>query len=220
MRILLVEDDGMIGESLTRALRTEGFAVDWTQDGAAAELALLNGDYSLALLDLGLPKRSGLEILRWMRARGDATPVLILTARDGVDDRVAGLDAGADDYLVKPFALAELEARMRALLRRQAGRAEPVMRAGGATLDPASRTLVYRDHTSVLSAREYALMHALMERAGAVLSNAQLEERIYGWNEEISSNAVETHIYHLRKKFGSDLIRNLRGVGYLVAPDA
>jgi two-component system response regulator QseB len=218
MRLLLVEDDAMIGESLCHALRADGLAVDWVQDGISAELALRNQEHHLLLLDLGLPGKTGLELLQWLRSQKNSLPVLILTARDGIEDRVTGLDAGADDYLVKPFALVELKARIRALLRRHEGRAEPLLAAADTTLDPATRTLTHQGKHAVLSAREYALMHALMERPGAVLSNAQLEERIYGWNEEITSNAIETNIYQLRKKFGSSVIRNLRGVGYMVGP--
>lgn len=217
MRLLLVEDDPMIGESLRHALKGDGYAVDWVTDGETAAESLEIEQYDLVLLDLGLPKQSGIEVLQGVRKRKDAIPVLILTARDAVSDRVIGLDAGADDYLVKPFALAEVEARIRALLRRKHGQAEPVMRCGDAVLNPATKELSYGGKAELLSAREYALMHCLMEKPGAVLSRPQLEEKIYGWNEEVASNAVEVLIHQLRKKYGTDIIRNIRGLGYMVA---
>lgn len=216
MRLLLVEDDVMIGESLRHALKGDGYAVDWAQDGETAAESLEVENYDLVLLDLGLPKQSGIEVLQSLRKRKDAVPVLILTARDAVSDRVIGLDAGADDYLVKPFALAEVEARIRALLRRKDGQAETVMRCGDATLNPATKELSYKGKAEVLSAREYALIHCLMEKPGAVLSRAQMEEKIYGWNEEVASNAAEVLIHGLRKKFGADLNRNIRGLGYMM----
>jgi len=216
MRLLLVEDDRMIGEGVRKGLRQDGFAVDWVQDGRAAEHALGSERYDVVLLDLGLPKRDGMDVLASLRRRGDTTPVLILTARDAVADRVRGLDAGADDYLVKPFDLEELGARIRALLRRKAGRADPVIQVRNLSLNPATHE-VLRDHSPVaLSGREFALLQALAERPGSVLSRAQLEERLYGWNEEIESNTVEVYIHSLRKKLGADLIRNVRGVGYMV----
>ena len=217
MRILLVEDDKMIGESLMHALRNSGYAVDWARDGDIGEESLQTASYNLVLLDLGLPKRSGLEVLKNMRQARNKTPVLILTARDRVADRVIGLDLGADDYLIKPFALEEVEARIRVLLRRNAGNAEPVLRAGEATLNTMTKELNYQGKTSILSAREYALMFALMELPGKVLSRAELEDRLYGWNEEVSSNAVEVQIHNIRKKMGPDLIHNIRGIGYTVA---
>lgn len=219
MRILLVEDDRMIAEGVRKALRGEGFAVDWVQDGEAALMAAGSETYDLVLLDLGLPKRDGLEVLRSLRSRGNALPVLIVTARDAVADRVKGLDAGADDYLVKPFDLDELGARMRALIRRQAGRCESVIRHGPLTLDSAAHQVTLDGVPVALSAREFALLEALLARPGAVLSKTQLEEKMYGWGEEIGSNTVEVYIHALRKKLGADLIRNVRGLGYMIAKE-
>jgi len=216
MRLLLVEDDRMIGDSLRAALRLEGYAVDWVRDAAAAQSTLASERFDLVLLDLGLPKGDGLEVLRALRSRHDATPVIVLTARDGVGDRVAGLDAGADDYLVKPFELDELSARMRAVLRRHSGRAQPLLTHGGVTLDPATRQVTRDGVPVLLSAREFAVLEALMARPGALLSRAQLEDRLYGWGEEIESNAVSVYIRQLRRKLGADFIRNVRGVGYFV----
>ncbi|HRZ60139.1 MAG TPA: response regulator transcription factor [Rubrivivax sp.] len=218
MRVLLVEDDRMIGDSLRESLRAEGYAVDWVRDAEAAVAATGTERFDLLLLDLGLPRASGLEVLRTLRARGDATPVIVLTARDGPGDRVAGLDAGADDYLVKPFDLDELLARMRALLRRHAGRAAPLLRHGGVTLDPATRQVTLQGRPVLLSAREYAVLELLLQRPGAVLSRAQIEDRLYGWGEEIESNAVSVYVHQLRKKLGADFIRSMRGVGYFLAP--
>ena len=216
MRLLLVEDDPMIGESVRLGLRQDGFAVDWAQDAEAAEAALAAQRYDLALLDLGLPGKSGLDLLATMRRAGNGVPVLILTARDGVADRVRGLDGGADDYLVKPFDLNELAARVRALLRRRGGRAEPLIRHGALTLDPATHEASREGRSQRLSQREFALLEALLGRPGAVLSRAALEERLYGWGEEVESNSVEVHIHNLRRKLGADVIRNVRGVGYMV----
>jgi two-component system response regulator QseB len=216
MRLLLVEDDPMIGESVRRGLRHGGFAVDWVQDGEAAEHALAAEPYALVLLDLGLPRKSGLELLRDLRRRGAELPVLIVTARDAVSERVEGLDAGADDYLPKPFALEELEARIRVLLRRRAGQADSTLVCGALALDPRTNEATFGDARAVLSAREFALLWALAGAPGAVLSRAQLEEKLYGWQEEVDSNAVEVHIHNLRRKLGGGVIRNLRGVGYLV----
>lgn len=216
MRLLLVEDDSMIGASVQKGLRQDGFVVDWVRDGHAAELAAANGVYSLILLDLGLPKKDGLDVLATLRKRGDATPVLVLTARDAITDRVKGLDSGADDYLVKPFDLDELAARIRALLRRQAGRAEPVLHHGELALNPSTHEVTLRGQALTLTAREFALLHALLERPGAILSRAQLEERLYGWGGEIESNAVEVYVHSLRKKLGADFIKNVRGVGYMI----
>jgi DNA-binding response OmpR family regulator len=216
MRILLVEDDAMIGESVSSALRLEGHAVDWVRDGRAAELAADGSEFDLVLLDLGLPRKDGLEVLRSLRARKRRTPVLIVTARDAVQDRVQGLDAGADDYLVKPFDLDELAARIRALARRSAGRAEPHIEHLGVTLDPTTRGVMRDGRSVALSAREFAVLEALLARPGAVLSRGQLEEKLYGWGEEIGSNAVEVYIHGLRRKLGADFIRTVRGVGYLV----
>ena len=216
MRLLLVEDDPMIGASVQRGLKQEGYSVDWVRDGAAAEGALADGVHELILLDLGLPRKSGLELLAALRRRGVATPVLVITARDSVADRVKGLDAGADDYLVKPFDLDELSARVRALLRRQGGRASPVLDVGPLSLDPAAHTVTLDGAPVALSKREFSLLHALMKQPGVPLSRAQIEESLYGWGEEIESNAVEVHIHALRRKIGAERIRNVRGVGYMV----
>ncbi len=218
MKILLIEDDKMIGESLMHALKSSGYAVDWARDGDMGEESLKTTAYNLVLLDIGLPKQTGLEVLTKLRARKDKVPVLILTARDRVADRVAGLDLGADDYLVKPFALEEVEARIRVLLRRgNAGHAESTLRSGAISLNTTTKELEYEGKRLILSAREYALMFALLQSPGKVLSRAELEERLYGWNEEVSSNAVEVQIHNLRKKLGPELIRNIRGIGYMVA---
>jgi len=220
MRLLLVEDDPMIGASVQKGLRQDGFAVDWVRDGHAAELAVANEVYDLLLLDLGLPKKNGLDVLAALRRRGNATPVLVLTARDAVADRVKGLDSGADDYLVKPFDLDELAARIRALLRRQSGRTEPLIRHGELTLNPSTHQATLRGVELALTAREFALLQILLERPGAILSRAQLEEHLYGWGEEIESNAVEVYVHSLRKKLGADFIRNVRGVGYMIPKPA
>ncbi len=218
MRVLVAEDDPMIGAAIERGLRQDGFAVDWVRDGRAAELALADGVHDVLLLDLGLPRKEGQEVLAAMRRRGDARPVLIITARDAVADRVAGLDAGADDYMVKPFDLDELAARVRALVRRRAGRAQPKLAHGALLLDPATREVTRAGVPVALSPREFALLEALMMRPGAVLSRAQLEERLYGWNEPVESNAVEVHLHGLRRKIGAQAIRNVRGVGWTLAP--
>ncbi len=228
MRLLLVEDDRMIGESLRSALRLEGYAVDWVRDCSAAHATLASERFDLVLLDLGLPSgpvalpalADGIDVLRALRARHDATPVIVLTARDSRGDKVAGLDAGADDYLVKPFELDELYARIRAVLRRQGGRAEPVLAHAGVTLDPATRQVTQGGVPVLLSAREFAVLEALLVRPGALLSRAQLEDRLYGWGEEIESNAVSVYIHQLRKKLGADFIQNVRGVGYFVGAAA
>ena len=220
MRLLLVEDDRMIGETLRAALRQDGQAVDWVRDAVAARSTLASERFDVVLLDLGLPQGDGLDVLREMRARHDATPVLVLTARDGVGDRVAGLDAGADDYIVKPFELEELNARMRAVLRRHSGRAQPLLVHGGVSLDPATHQVHKEGVPVLLSAREFAVLEALMARPGALLSRAQLEDRLYGWGEEIESNAVSVYIHQLRRKLGADFIRNVRGVGYFVGAGA
>ena len=216
MRVLLVEDDTMVGESVRKGLRQEGFAVDWVEDGAAAELALATGVYDLLLLDLGLPKKAGMEVLASLRQKKSTLPVMLITARDAVADRVKGLDAGADDYLVKPFDLDELAARARALVRRRAGNAESVLRSGELTLNPATHQAEYQGKSLTLSGREFGLLQALIERPGAVLSRAQLEDKLYGWSEEVGSNTVEVYIHGLRKKLGAELIQNVRGVGYMV----
>ena len=219
MRILLVEDDAMIGKTLRQALQQDGYAVDWVTDGQAGKLALdtAGEGYGLVLLDLGLPRKSGLDLLKEIRRAGTKVRVLIVTARDAVADRVAGLDAGADDYLTKPFSLDELGARMRALLRRDIAREDNVLRHRELALDTAGRTVTHGGRTVELSAREFALLAALLERPGAALSKGQLEERIYKWGDEIESNAVEVHIHHLRRKLGADAIRTIRGVGYALA---
>ena len=215
MRILLVEDDPMIGESVRKGLRQDGFVVDWVEDGEAAELALASHAYDLMVLDQGLPRKGGLEVLKSLRQKGDDLPVLIATARDEVPSRVKGLDAGADDYLVKPFDLDELAARIRALLRRRSGRAEPLLRHRGVVFNPATREVMLGGTPISLTARELALLQAFMDRPGAVLSKAQLEEKLYGWGGEVESNTVEVYIHALRKKLGADFIQNVRGVGYL-----
>jgi DNA-binding response OmpR family regulator len=216
MRVLLVEDDAMIGQGLETALRQQGSAVDWLRDGRAASAALGTTTFDVVLLDLGLPARDGVSVLRELRGRGDPTPVIILTARDEIADRVAGLDAGADDYVVKPFDLDELNARIRSVLRRVAGRGDPVVQNGDLRLDPATHAVEHKGTPVSLSAHEYAVLEALLQRPGAVLSRAQLEERLYGWDDPIGSNAVEVYIHALRRKLGSEAIRTLRGVGYFV----
>lgn len=216
MRVLLVEDDRMIAEAVRTALQQDGHAVDWMHDGASAAAALATSSFDLVLLDLGLPKRGGLEVLREARGRGDTTPVIIITARDDVQSRVAGLDSGADDYLVKPFDLDELAARMRSVLRRIGGRGEPVIEHAGIRLNPITREVARHGESVQLSAREYAVLEALLLRPGAILSRAQLEDRLYGWGGEIDSNAVEVYIHSLRRKLGADAIRTVRGVGYCV----
>ncbi len=216
MRVLLVEDDRMIAEAVRTALQQEGHAVDWIRDGAAAAAALQSASFDMVLLDLGLPKRAGLEVLRDARGRGTTAPVIIITARDDVQSRVAGLDSGADDYLVKPFDLDELAARMRSVLRRGAGRGDPVIKHAGIRLNPVTREVSRDGEPVALSAREYAVLEALLLRPGAILSRAQLEDRLYGWGGEIESNAVEVYVHSLRRKLGSDAIRTVRGVGYCV----
>ena len=217
MRVLLVEDDDMIGASLKQALESNGWSVDWVRDGLLAQSALADGNYACMLLDLGLPKRDGVEVLRQARARGDTTPVLVLTARDGLDDRIAGLDLGADDYLLKPYEFRELLARMRAIIRRRDGSAHSLIGNALVQLDLTTREVLVNGEQSALSAREYALLHALLERPGAILSRDQLENRIYGWGEEVMSNAVDVLIHGMRKKLGADTIRNVRGLGWRIA---
>ncbi|MFI4929915.1 MAG: response regulator transcription factor [Burkholderiales bacterium] len=218
MRVLLVEDDQMIGESLREALRRQGFAADWVRDGRAADAVLASERFDAVLLDLGLPQRSGLDVLKAARARGDATPVIVLTARDALADKVSGLDAGADDYLVKPFEFDELLARLRAVVRRQAGRSSGALEVADLRLDPATREVSRGGRAVVLSAREFALLLALMERPGAILSRAQLEDRLYGWGEELESNAISVYVHQLRRKLGDDILHTVRGVGYYVGP--
>jgi two-component system OmpR family response regulator/two-component system response regulator QseB len=233
MRVLLVEDDDMIGDSVRKGLRHDGFAIDWVRDGEAAVHAVTAPGaagaagaepgttmFDLMLLDLGLPKRDGLDVVRELRQRGIAIPILILTARDAVADRVAGLNAGADDYLVKPFDLQELAARMHALLRRQGGRADPLMRHGDVLLNPVTREVLRAGVPVKLSGREFAVLHALLARPGKVWSIAQLQDNLYGWDEEVGSNTVEVYIHALRKKLGSHFIQNIRGVGYVIPREA
>ncbi|GAB2882076.1 response regulator [Microvirgula curvata] len=220
MRVLLVEDDRMIGESVEEGLRGEGYAVDWARDGISADIALRTTRYDLVLLDLGLPGRQGLGVLADHRRAGGDTPVLIVTARDATADRVQGLDAGADDYLVKPYDLDELFARIRALLRRRSGRSSPEIRLRGLTLNPATHEASLDGAPLSLSRREFSLLLALLDPPGTVQSRARLEEKMYGWGEEVESNTIEVYIHALRKKLGSDFIRNVRGVGYKVPGDA
>jgi two-component system OmpR family response regulator/two-component system response regulator QseB len=215
--LLLVEDDPMIGESIGDGLRSDSYAVDWVRDGAAVELATAGVAYDLLLLDLGLPGKQGMDVLRSLRARGSDTPVLIISARDGTPDRVAGLDAGADDFLVKPFDLDELLARVRALLRRRVARTRSMVVHGALTLDLASHDVTFDGEPVRLSAREFSVLRALLDSPGTVVSKSQLEEKLYGWNAEVESNTVDVYVHHLRKKFGADFIKNVRGVGYKVA---
>jgi two-component system response regulator QseB len=216
MRVLLVEDDAMIAQGLQAGLRQSGFVVDWVADGSAANAALQSESFDLVLLDLGLPKRDGPSVLRDMRARGDQTPVIILTARDETPQRIASLNSGADDYIVKPFDLDEVIARMRSVLRRSAGRADPVIQHGDLRVDPTTRSVHLRGERIALSAHEFAVLEALLQRPGVVLSRTQLEDRLYGWGESIGSNAVEVYIHGLRRKLGSGAIRTVRGVGYFL----
>ncbi len=216
MRILLIEDDPMLGKALVRGLVHHGMSVDWAHDGAEGSVALTQDEHALVLLDLGLPERSGIDVLRAARAAGLAVPVLIITARDGVDDRVAGLDLGADDYIVKPFELRELLARIRAVKRRHNGQARSLVSSDEITLDLATHRATYRSMEHVLSAREFALLQVLMQRPGAIFSRAQIEQQIYGWGEEVESNAVDVLIHGIRKRFDRDIIRNVRGAGWMV----
>lgn len=216
MRLLLVEDDVMIGETVLDLLRDEGYAVDWVRDGDMADMALQTDTYDLVLLDLGLPGRDGFAVLQGLRARKNRTPVLIVTARDAITQRVQGLDAGADDYIVKPYDLHELLARIRALIRRAAGRAEPVYTHAGVSVDPATREVLVNGKPVILSAREWAILEPLLARPGTVFSRRQLEEKLYSWKDGVNSNAVEVYIHGLRKKIGAQLIQNVRGVGYMM----
>lgn len=220
MRILLIEDDKLLGDGIQVGLTQAGFALDWVQDGAAGEAALAAEAYAAVVLDLGLPKLSGMDLLRRLRAAGNAVPVLILTARDAIEDRVQGLDSGADDYLIKPFDLHELAARLRALIRRRQGSAAPLLVMQQLELDPGAHRVQYRGQPVEVSAREFALLQELMQNAGRVLSREQLEQRLYPWGEEVESNAIEVHIHHLRRKLAPELIRTIRGVGYLLPKDA
>jgi two-component system OmpR family response regulator/two-component system response regulator QseB len=219
MRILVVEDDVLLGDAIQAGLKQSGYAVDWMQDGISADQALGTESYAAVVLDLGLPRLSGMDVLRRLRSRSKPIPVLILTARDTVNDRIEGLDAGADDYLLKPFDMGELAARLRALIRRASGKTELVLQVGEVKLDPAAHRVLYRDQPVELSPKEFAVLHALMLNAGKVLSRTQLEEQLYAWGEEIESNAVEVHIHHLRRKLFSELIETIRGVGYLIMID-
>ena len=217
MRVLVVEDDTGIGRAVVAGLDRSGYAVDWVRDGAQAEAALANGVYDLALLDLGLPQRDGLQILKSVRRAGLELPVVVITARDALSDRIAGLDGGADDYLVKPFDLDELLARIRAVIRRRTGRLSPEMVYGALRIDPAKHTVSFRGTRVDLSGREFAVLEALMLEPGAVVSRDRLEEAVYGWGEEVGSNSVEVHLHNLRRKLRPELIRNVRGVGYRIA---
>jgi two-component system, OmpR family, response regulator QseB len=216
MRLLLLEDDTLLGHGIQAGLMQAHYAVDWLTDGESGEHALHVEQYDALILDLGLPKKEGLTILKDLRARGDSLPVLILTARDTVNDKVIGLDSGADDYLVKPFDLDELTARLRALLRRHSGRATPEIVYGSLRLDPAAQTVTQAGKPVRLSQREFVILHTLLENVGKILSRRHLEDRLYGWDDLIESNAVEVHIHHLRKKLGKELIRTIRGMGYLI----
>ena len=231
MRVLVVEDDALLGDAIQAGLKQAGYAVDWMKDGASAEQALTTEPYAAVVLDLGLPRLSGLEVLRRLRSRNAQKdlkknaltnadiPVLILTAKDTVDDRIKGLDAGADDYLIKPFDMGELGARLRALIRRASGKPDALLQTAGVTLDPAAHRVLYRDKPVELSPREFAVLHAFILNAGKVISRAQLEEQLYAWGEEVESNAVEVHIHHLRRKLFPELIETIRGVGYLMPRD-
>ena len=216
MRVLLVEDDELLGDGLKTGLRQAGYTVDWVKDGVSAENAFTVNEFDLVVLDINLPKLSGLEVLKRLRKRGNQTPVLVLTARDSIADRVQGLDSGADDYLVKPFDLDELCARLRVLQRRSAGRSEPLLQYGVLTLDPAAHRVTLADQTINLSMREFVLLQHLLENARHVIPRARLEQKLYGWEGEVESNSLEVFIHHLRKKLGSDLIKTVRGVGYMI----
>ncbi|ADR60571.1 MULTISPECIES: response regulator [Pseudomonas] len=216
MRLLLVEDDIALGEGICDGLRQEGYTLDWLRDGVGGLHALQHETFDLLILDLGLPRMDGLELLRRLRAGGDSLPVLILTARDALDDRIAGLDAGADDYLVKPFDLNELKARLRALLRRSVGRAKVLIEHAGVSLDPTTQQVQYNGVEVVLTPKEYVLLHELLAQPGKVFTRERLTQLLYGWDEEPESNTLEVNIYHLRKKLFNGLIRTVRGIGYLV----
>lgn len=217
MRILLVEDDRLLGDGLQAGLKQAGYAVDWLRDGEAAMAALSTESFAAVVLDLGLPKCDGLSVLQWLRGRHDATPVLILTARDQPGDKVRGLDLGADDYVLKPFDLDEVAARLRALVRRAHGRPEPLLTLGEIELNPAARTVMRAGQAVELTAREFDLLHLLLQNADRVLTRRSLEEQLYTWNDAVDSNALEVHIHHLRRKLGNELIRTMRGVGYMAS---
>lgn len=216
MRILVVEDHPLLGDAVQTSLRQAGYSVDWVQDGVAAQTALATEAFTAVVLDLGLPRRSGLEVLQQLRSRGNDVPVIILTARDGVEDRIGGLDAGADDYLIKPFDMGELAARLRALIRRRAGNTNGVIRIGMLCIDPATRGVTCNGEAITLSVREFTLLHALALNAGHVMSKARLEQQLYAWGEEVESNTIEVFVHHLRRKLGVESIRTVRGVGYLL----
>jgi DNA-binding response OmpR family regulator len=216
MRLLLVEDDNALGSGVRAGLRQEGYTIDWLTDGASALHALQTEEFDLAILDLGLPRLDGLQVLQQLRAGGSTVPVLVLTARDATEDRILGLDAGADDYLVKPFDLNELKARLRALLRRSAGRPQVLIEHAGVVLDPTSQQVTYQGSAVALTPKEYQLLHELLSQPGKVITRERLVQTLYGWDEEAESNTLEVHIHHLRKKLSSDLIRTVRGIGYLV----
>jgi len=220
LRVLLVEDDALLGDGIQAGLKLADYAVDWVRDGEAARLALQHHDYNACVLDLGLPKKDGLVVLKDLRGRGNATPVLVLTARDTHADKISGLDAGADDYLTKPFDLGELQARLRALIRRASGAASPVLEHGEVRLEPAAKRVTKNGETVTLSAREYALLHDLMTHRNQLRTRAQLEDSLYAWGAEVESNTVEVYIHHLRKKLGSDFIRTVRGFGYQLGEKA
>ncbi|TXT39599.1 MAG: two-component system OmpR family response regulator [Comamonadaceae bacterium] len=221
MRILLAEDDAMLGDGLRAGLRQQGFQVDWVRDGMAAERELCSGDYQAAVLDLGLPQKDGLDVLQIIRAKKIATPVLVLTARDAVPDRIKGLDLGADDYVLKPVDLYELGARLRSLVRRSHGQTQDVLTCGAIQMNPAARQVVFEGQHVTLSTREFDLLHVLMLAVGRVMSREQLEQQLYSWGHEVESNAVEVHIHHLRKKLKPELIQTVRGIGYtLLRPKA
>jgi two-component system OmpR family response regulator/two-component system response regulator QseB len=216
MRILLAEDDTMLGDGLRAGLRQQGFQVDWVRDGRAAEHELASGVYAAGVLDLGLPVMDGIDVLKSVRSRRVQTPILILTARDTVPERVLGLDSGADDYVLKPVDLYELAARLRSLVRRSSGQVQEILTLAGVAIDPSSRKATLNNEAIALSTREFDLLHALMRNAGRVLSREQLEQQMYSWGHEVESNAIEVHIHHLRRKLGSELIQTVRGVGYTV----
>ncbi|AAZ96089.1 Two component Transcriptional regulator, Winged helix family [Thiobacillus denitrificans ATCC 25259] len=218
MRILLVEDDALLGDGLKAGLSQSGFAVDWLRDGEAAVTALTTERFAAVVLDLGLPRRDGLSVLQWLRGRGDPTPVLVLTARDQLEDKVRGLDLGADDYVLKPFDLDEVAARLRALMRRAHGKSAPLLKLGDIELDPAARSVTQRGQPVDLTGREFDLLHVLLQSSGHVLTRRMLEEQLYTWDEGVGSNALEVHVHHLRRKLGNDVIRTVRGVGYMAAP--
>jgi DNA-binding response OmpR family regulator len=219
MRILVVEDDSLLGDALQTGLRQRGFEADWVNDGIGAEMALRTATFAAVVLDLGLPRLGGLELLRRERGKGNKVPILVLTARDAIEERVKGFDTGADDYVVKPVDLDELAARLRALVRRSRGEPAPVLEIGGVRVDPAARAVMYQGRPVELQAKEFDLLHELMLNVGRVLSREQLEERLYRWGEEVDSNAIEVHVHHLRRKLAPTLIRTVRGVGYVMPRD-